>query len=441
MKKTRILNFSTRRFAVSPTEGNEYSTRVREEDISLTALMQHPAASGSSASCPSSLQMWHPHEEQGSNGSVLGQNLDETAIGFEWQKFFNNGGRVWDIFQDNETLRRHYAVRKNIVLDSIYPQSTPHIVLTPAEETWDDQLVAWENRVESQWMGNLMVPIVSALWLPPPIAPSLEPTIYIDYDPSLEGNVLNPIGVFSISKFNKFIESASTERLVLCQLVRALQKQQCRAVFFRASTIAQSFRERYNSSLDCLKSFELPFVWSDPAEPILATCSKLLGTTIIDSPCPFLLPHIIICTPPPQDFWIPWNNATNDPQDQSFGNYLIVPSVAVGVINPAEVSSWESASCANFDIAVDQSESPPTPSSSLPDTPVDERDDLDYFLTRHGDVGDAGMETDYYHQSLRGLPPIQEEYLEVESAKLPLRPIFSIEEDEDDLPPLDDWYK
>lgn len=169
--------------------------------------------------------------------------------------------------------------------------------------------------------------------------------------------------------------------------------------------------------------------------------TKLLGTTIIDSPYPFLAPHIIINAPPPQDFWIGWNNATNDPQDQGFGQYLVIPSPSVRVANTAEDSCWESASSTYFDEAVDQSESPPDPGTPLPETPVDERDDLDYFLTRHGDDGDAGMDTGFYYQSLCGLPPIQEEFLETENTKSPSRPIFSIEEDEDDLPPFDDWYK
>lgn len=80
------------------------------------------------------------------------------------------------------------------------------------------------------------------------------------------------------------------------------------------------------------------------------------------------------------------------------------------------------------------------PGTPCLETPVDERDDLDYFLTRHGDDGNPGMETGFYYESLSDLTP-QEEYLNTEDTKLTSRPIFSIEDDEDDLPPFDDWYQ
>jgi hypothetical protein len=49
------------------------------------------------------------------------------------------------------------------------------------------------------------------------------------------------------------------------------------------------------------------------------------GTIVLESPTPFTVPHIIINEPPPQDPWIPWYNATPNPQDHGYGQYLIVP--------------------------------------------------------------------------------------------------------------------
>jgi hypothetical protein len=175
-------------------------------------------------------------------------------------------------------------------------------------------------------------------------------------------------------------------------------------------------------------------------QPILFLSQRLLGTTIIDSHSPFRVPHIIINAPPPQDLWIPWNNATNDPQDHGYGRLLIVPSPSVGVIN-ASVEDWEVYSSSDSSAAgstVDPSESSQT-GTPMPETPMDDVD-LSFFIARPGDDIGGGMVDNFYYPGL-SFEPNSNELPCAPDPPQPYRPIFSIEEDEDDLPPFDDWYK
>jgi len=169
------------------------------------------------------------------------------------------------------------------------------------------------------------------------------------------------------------------------------------------------------------------------SQPILSLSQRLLGTTIIDSHCPFRVPHIIINAPPPQDLWTPWNNATNDPQDHGYGRFLIVPSPSVEVINTL-TEDWAVYSPTDFsaaDLAVDPSESSLC-GTPTPGTPVD---DVDFgFSVRTGHNID-GSGSFYYPNLISTEPPCAPD------VPRPSRPIFTIEDDEDDLPPFDDWYK
>jgi hypothetical protein len=117
---------------------------------------------------------------------------------------------------DQKFLREHYRNRWNLVLDSICPDLAPHIVVTQAEETWNSQLTAWENRVEPQWMGNLLVPMLNTIWLPPPTEPSPDSTI-------LQGRSLPPAeytsnttAIFNASKFNKLVRVSSASSKPVC---------------------------------------------------------------------------------------------------------------------------------------------------------------------------------------------------------------------------------
>lgn len=216
----------------------------------------------------------------------------------------------------------------------------------------------------------------------------------------------------------------------------------------------------------------------------------MLGAIVLESSCPFTVPHILINSPPPQNPWIPWHNAVNDPQD---GRYLTVPSPRVNYINmdvgegeePEFKWSTSSAASSRFflagneeegdcivedadyededDLEVDQSESPPPsrPGSPGPETPTDDSMSLRGFFTmrRPNFVIDEDDEDDralalaiaktaveeYYHSAslLRvSLPVIEEEDSPDGEGFSPMHPslqVVAMDEDEG-LPPLDEWY-
>ena len=56
-------------------------------------------------------------------------------------------------------LREFYRYRHNLVLDSLCPSLAPHIVVTPPDEVWNDNLITpWQNRVDFQQTEYLTVP-------------------------------------------------------------------------------------------------------------------------------------------------------------------------------------------------------------------------------------------------------------------------------------------
>lgn len=162
-----------------------------------------------------------------------------------------------------------------------------------------------------------------------------------------------------------------------------------------------------------------------------------MGTTIIDSIHPFTVPHIIISSPPPQDPRIPWSNATNDPQDAGHGRFLTVPSSRSVYINCPDDDDDSSGFAASpvsphdfIDSLDDLSEADSTP----PCTPFAGDGDT----ARFWETSDVVAVTDC-HQDCGGA-------LRVISQKASSQPTcdatnpFFVDEDEDDLPPFDDWY-
>ena len=219
----------------------------------------------------------------------------------------------------------------------------------------------------------------------------------------------------------------------------------------------------------------------------------MLGTTVLESSCPFSAPHIVINSPPPQNPWIPWYNAVNDPQD---GCYLIVPSPRASYINMDEDvlesrSVISSATSAKFlpasgddeediqadadyedkdDLEVDQFESPSLLPSRLsspcPETPTDDaatflrgffsvrrpdliidEDDVDDWDLALAVAKNALGRHHHHHDSASifrvSLPVIEEVDIavEVSSPRLTLMQVPAAFMDEDDgLPPFDGWY-
>jgi len=303
--------------------------------------------------------------------------------------------------------------------------------VTPAKETWNDQFIPWQNRVEFQWPGSLVVP-------PLPMFSDCCPSSECHSSPAISATAATHTASISSIKAQPTRDASNSKKHVpvpskRCKLtVRTSHQRRCKAAFYDACKVAITFRKRYDASPDLFSTIEKPFMWSDPAEPVLLESSRLLGTTIIDSHCPFRVPHIIINAPPPPHPWISLNNATSDPQDHGYGQFLTVPSLSVSVINaPAE--GWEDdISSDSSSLIMDLSESISRPSTPLPETPID--DNLEFFFSQPGeDIGDD-MTNGFFQ-----LIPVPS-MICAEGPPRPPRPIFTIEEDEDDLPPFDDWY-
>lgn len=176
---------------------------------------------------------------------------------------------------------------------------------------------------------------------------------------------------------------------------------------------------------------------------ILNESRRHFRTLILDSACPFIAPHIIISEP-----WTPGaaDNATPCPQDCKHGQLLTVSSNMVQFVNSLE-DDWDYVSAAAYgtpsDLDEDYPEGSSRPGTPCPCTPVDDSDDaLELYFERHGD-GHDGREVSYDYPSILGFGSVPEFEDHMSAAKLSptTRPIFTIDDDEDDLPPFDDWYK
>jgi hypothetical protein len=181
------------------------------------------------------------------------------------------------------------------------------------------------------------------------------------------------------------------------------------------------------------------------------------GVAIIDSPNPFSVPHIMIWSPPPQDPWIHYSTATNDPQDGGFGQFLVVPSRSVSFINmsPTQYPTFDS--ILDYDDHDDGcSDTFSEPDTPEPRTPIDLVDEQRYLPWEHSArYDDDEDENDRYgswdnsdtqHENLcsQSWERSESAITEEENQEIPDRPSKHIfyfdDEEEEDLPPLDDWY-
>ncbi|GLB34048.1 hypothetical protein LshimejAT787_0109320 [Lyophyllum shimeji] len=440
-------------------EGDEHCSGSLEEGPGPSA-----AAPRETASCPPQVGMLRHGQERGCSTLATrrnGKNEEfEHVLSLVSEEEEEEDEIVWDVARDNETLEYFYHNPKNLVLDSVFPECTPHIVITPVEETWEDQHTSWLNRVDIQWPCYLVVPPVDMSMGQLPVCEPISQVLpgLPACPPPFGSNApltrsCGPMPVFCPSRFRQYIASAAVERLVLTQVVKILQKAQCKAAFFDASSLARSFRTRYDALPSILSSIEPAFTWRDPAEPILDASRRLFGTTIIDSPCPFRIPHIVINAPPPQPPQLTEDNATPYIQDAGFGQRLTVPSCSVEIINAAEDADWvpgfsfaddsddETSSSADL-AAVDpfESEHSSRPGTPAPGTPVEEDDDdHHFFYVRHGEEDYDDMGVSPVYSSVQEYASQVEPETTVAKLQATSRRIFFIDEDEDDLPSLDDW--
>ncbi|KAF9006602.1 hypothetical protein BDQ17DRAFT_293260 [Cyathus striatus] len=365
----------------------------------------------------------------------------------------------WNVDEDNMILRYYYS-RGDIVLESPVPGICPHIVITLAQDTVEDYYIPFSNRVDPQWPDFLIVPpyfdvSLSRLFLHP--QQSFENDISQEFPPTCTvSSQFYPSGllpVFSATRFDKYIFETSNERNRVSSVVTVVQKLQIRVAAIAAASLAISLRDRYDDP-SYLPLFEPSFCWTDPAEPIIVTTKRILGTIFIESPSPFTIPHIIINSPPPQDPYIPWMNGTNSPQDAGFGRYLTVPLRHANYINQSHQSyesswSWDEISlepCVSDDDLVSEADS-----LSLPDTPQQSTFVAEFDSYGKGDrtlrlpsitSGNYSLfdECPPISESMFELPKILEKWPRGEDEGW--NSLSSDSEDsDDDLPPFDEWYQ
>ncbi|KAK1228441.1 hypothetical protein PQX77_008504 [Marasmius sp. AFHP31] len=234
----------------------------------------------------------------------------------------------WDEENGNDVLQFLYSLKQCILIESMDPKNAPHIVITPCEDTWDDQNVAWLNRVDVQSPSHLHVP-------PTDVS---EYVVHPDHDHRIlydTSKAARPSSVFNRNKFEDSINRSSVERLIMFEVILVVRRQLFKTVVLEASQVALSLRRHYDTH-DAFEKLEKRFYWTDPAEPLLSYYRRCHGTVFVDSPAPFLVPHIVISAPPPENPWYKWSNQINSPQDCGFGQLLVVPACGIEFINELE---------------------------------------------------------------------------------------------------------
>jgi len=120
---------------------------------------------------------------------------------------------------------------------------------------------------------------------------------------------------------------------------------------------------------------------------------------------------------------------TPNPQNQQYGQCLTVPSPFVETINERSRSP-----ALSYDY-LPEDYLPSRPETPLPETPFDsDEDDMDPDIL-FGCYTSVTICEDFDVQRRDDLATQR-----VVGTNVKSRPIFYIEEDEDDLPPFDDWY-
>lgn len=353
--------------------------------------------------------------------------------------------------RENDALLYFRLDGRNIVLDSLYPDIAPHIVITPPVSCADDFYTPLQNRVDPQWPCFLNVPRLSPRTFHHhcPLQSSHDESAGCDSKEFHSQSVAssddldvirpkNPPCVFSHKRLLLAVEASSIERLVFREIVDGVFRHRRKAVAFEASLAASAVCARFNESV-AASQLERPFVWTDPAQPILHSARNFLGISIIESDCPFRAPHIIIIAAEPHDPWISWSNRV---EDQDYEYLPVYPKCS-------STPPINSTSLATVSVPGPHHQSDP---------------DVNGFIQPHSDHSrechliDLPSSLDEYGYSLT---PQEKEHMTctdhphstpdvsefTDSDKLTLG--LSIircgtptpdSDDEDDLPPFDDWY-
>ncbi|TRM68196.1 hypothetical protein BD626DRAFT_481052 [Schizophyllum amplum] len=335
---------------------------------------------------------------------------------------------------DNDALRPYVACHQ-LVVDSVTPWRTPHIAIEHAQHTWEQHVTALCNCAPSQDDYHLSVP-------PRPLHDACPSGLHHKSEKigSEAQQEPGPVRVFSHAAFALWTQRTSIERLIFCSVVAALQRRNFQLVAQAASQLAVALYVRYESQ-DVFSHLERPFQWSDQALPLLDVSQHPPNTLILESDHPLTVPHIII-TPEPNDE--PWAGAMNLPTFPQDGRFLVVNYHGMQVWWGPEwwqaqyEAQWQQqvqyARCeACFQFAAECC----CASAGVGDQsyaeqpcywPADAEDgcEMTYSRTTEEDSSSCDDTT----------PPATSE----PSAR-PTCDIFGVDEDEDELPSIEDWYK
>ncbi|KAH9927256.1 uncharacterized protein B0H18DRAFT_1118532 [Fomitopsis serialis] len=410
-------------------------------------------------------EVYEADEDQSATDGL--SDMDHTLITKEHLAKIEDDWSRWRASREkNDHLRELQLDRRNIVLDSARPDVTPHIVITPPDsvDAWNNYWAICVNRTGPQDSACLELPqrhdgLDPLACSPAPVdgvrrvhraaasAPqcgNMEAEARTLFSPE-------PRRVFSRSWFHSRVALAAQERELpfLDNISAALHRRQLRLAALDAASIAPSFRARWEV-LEFAHRLERTFKWTDEAEPLLSYFNHCLDTTVIDSPTPCTVPHIVIQEPASSEppFAASYHNPTPSQQDCY---YLTVPASFVHFVND-ESYIWgssgrtgeEEEDCAPLLVgAVEMEAEADSTSASAgswgegPDTPCGS----------HYELGEAIIEEfeDYVEQDEDGLrpsPPLAESCCAAveEPAGMVSVDVFECEE-EDELPPFDDWYQ
>ncbi|KAL1739221.1 hypothetical protein HDZ31DRAFT_49731, partial [Schizophyllum fasciatum] len=341
---------------------------------------------------------------------------------------------VFDCQADDDALRP-YIQGHQLVLDSVTPWRTPHIAICSTPQTWDQHVIPLYNGIPPQDPGHLGVPS-SATESSHDICPLNTADGREDVEPVAHEEP-GPARVFGHAAFTLWIQKTSVERLIFCSVVTALQRRNFQLVARAASKLAGALYGRYESS-NVFSHLERPFVWSDQALPLLDASQHPPGTLILESDHPLTVPHIII-TPELKDD--PWTAAMNLPTFPQDGRYLMVYYHNMQVwwgpewLQAQMEAQWQyhlpNTQCLRCALLASDCCCPPLDSvveSNTEDAgywPVDE-DDRAQYATAPTDELSSDDNT----------PP-----LTPESYPRPACNVFSVEEDDDELPSIEEWCK
>ncbi|KAI0700714.1 hypothetical protein BC835DRAFT_1326001 [Cytidiella melzeri] len=300
----------------------------------------------------------------------------------------------------NEVLRAFVLDKRSIVLDSACPELAPHIVITPPTDPWEGCVAYSWNTPQPQDDTYLTIP---QRYCVPAYSASYALMEYYAQPSAMHASLIYRPAL----RLSRFMISSSEDEDDLSGSYRRLYKMATRI----AMLMAPEFRARWDVE-GFRRNQEKPFVWSDPAIPLLSFYGSCRDTRIIDSVHPFTSPHIVIHEAPDQTPWDACSNRIITPQHCE---NLMVPGVPCHC--PVRVVSTPPLAEAESDSDMEGSVSSPTDESDSefePDTPAE----LGVFR---------------FVVSYDCDPPL--------SCRSKVVRDFALDEDEDDLPPFDEWYQ